>query len=189
MNINNQCQHYTSYTDKHTYWQNVGRHFAENNPLNNYKQKQALFVGSRTFLENGATSGLACSYPPSMGNLHGHLCMMKIYNKNVYDNTQAVVYAHEMAHQFNAIDHYCSITYDSNGNEICKNGAYCINPAHTKTNQPRRCDYCIMDNMYNEGTSSVAYYKSNLSQWASYDKVFCEYCKADMLNAINGYYP
>lgn len=189
MNINNQCQHYTSYTDKHTYWQNVGRHFAENNPLSNYKQKQALFVGSYTFLENGSISGLACSYPPSMGNLHGHLCMMKIYNKNVYDNTQAVVYAHEMAHQFNAIDHYCSFAYDNNGVKYCVNGAYCSQEEHTDTHQPRRPDDCIMDNILDEDKPTRRYQRHTFADWYNNNvPIFCDACIGEIKSWIDQHY-
>ncbi len=185
-NINVKCTHFNEEKQKHTYWKNVGQHFASDNPLSDYTKKQALFVGNMTFLDDGSISGLSCSYTPNNGELHGHICIMKTYDASIYVSRQEMVFAHEMAHQFNAVDHYCSFE-TKNGKIVCKNGAYCSNIDHAAPGTPRRPESCIMDNIGGEGTSQY-YHKTALNQWESYDAVFCDACKADMRNAIQQYY-
>lgn len=180
------CKHYANYTDQHTYWNKLADYFADNNPLSSYFQKQVLFVGSQTFKDNGSKNGVSCSYPPTIGSRHGHVCIMKIYGTSLYDSRQGMVYAHEMSHQFGAPDHYCS--YITKNNKLyCLNGNYCINRDHGPAGKVPRSESCIMDNMGNE-SSTAYYYKTSLSAWSNLESVFCTQCKNDMKSYIAQYY-
>ena len=183
-NINSPCPH----TENHTYWENVAAHFADSETFSSY-QKGVLFVGNKTFYLDGNESGLSCSYGPTFGNRQGHMLIMKLYDPSEYVSKQGMVYAHELAHQYNAPDHYCSLYKDANGKEKCRNAAYCSHPEHTSDSGNKQCrsEYCIMDNIGGEGGTQY-YHNSSLNAWSSYSDVFCSYCKADIEAAINQLY-
>lgn len=191
-NFNTRCSHTSNYTasGNHTYWDNVIRQFAKMARLpTTYDQKRVLFVGNQTYLANGKISGLSASLPPRFDDIQGYMAIMKIYNDTDYDSRQGMVYAHELAHQYNAPDHYCSLYKDANGKEKCRNAAYCSHPEHTSDSGNKQCrsEYCIMDNIGGEGGTQY-YYKGSIDEWSSYSDVFCSYCKADIEAAINQLY-
>lgn len=192
-NFNTRCSHTTSYTaaGNHTYWHNVIERFTTMGRLpSTYDKKRVLFVGNQTYLENGNASGLSASFPPTHGaDVQGYMAIMKIYSDTYYDSRQGMVYAHELAHQYNAPDHYCSLYKDANGKEKCRNAAYCSHPEHTSDSGNKQCrsEYCIMDNIGGEGGTQY-YYKGSIDKWSSYSDVFCSYCKADIEAAINQLY-
>lgn len=190
-NFNTRCSHTSSYTasGNHTYWHNVIYQFAEMGILpTTYDQKRVLFVGNQTYLADGEESGLSTSLPPSFGNAQGHMAIMKIYSDTYYDSRQGMIYAHELAHQYNAPDHYCSL-YKVGNETKCRNAAYCSHPEHTSDSGNKQCrsEYCIMDNIGGEGGTQY-YYKGSIDEWSSYSDVFCSYCKADIEAAINQLY-
>ena len=184
-NINSPCPH----TENHTYWENVAAHFADSETFSSYSQKGVLFVGNKTFYLDGNESGLSCSYGPTFGNRQGHMLIMKLYDPSEYVSKQGMIYAHELAHQYNAPDHYCSLYKDANGKEKCRNAAYCSHPEHTSDSGNKQCrsEYCIMDNIGGEGGTQY-YHNGSLNAWSSYYDVFCSYCKADIEAAINQLY-
>lgn len=192
-NFNTRCSHTTSYTaaGNHTYWHNVIERFTTMGRLpSTYDKKRVLFVGNQTYLENGNASGLSASFPPTHGaDVQGYMAIMKIYSDTYYDSRQGMIYAHELAHQYNAPDHYCSIYYDEEDNEMCRNAAYCSHPEHTSDSGNKQCrsEYCIMDNIGGEGGTQY-YYKGSIDKWSSYSDVSCSYCKADIEAAINQLY-
>ncbi len=192
-NFNTRCSHVSSYTaaGNHTYWHNVIERFTTMGRLpSTYDKKRVLFVGNQTYLENGNASGLSASFPPTHGaDVQGYMAIMKIYSDTYYDSRQGMIYAHELAHQYNAPDHYCSIYYDEEDNEMCRNAAYCSHPEHTSDSGNKQCrsEYCIMDNIGGEGGTQY-YYKGSIDKWSSYSDVFCSYCKADIEAAINQLY-
>ena len=184
-NINSPCPH----TENHTYWENVAAHFADSETFSSYSQKGVLFVGNKTFYLDGNESGLSCSYGPTFGNRQGHMLIMKLYDPSEYVSKQGMVYAHELAHQYTAPDHYCAFDQnDTSTNRRCLNGDYCSHPEHTDSALPRRSEYCIMDNMKNEGTKIADYYKKSLSAWSNNYSVFCSYCQSDIRAGIIEYY-
>lgn len=192
-NFNTRCSHVSSYTaaGNHTYWHNVIERFTTMGRLpSTYDKKRVLFVGNQTYLENGNASGLSASYPPTHGaDVQGYMAIMKIYSDTYYDSRQGMIYAHELAHQYNAPDHYCSLYKDANGKEKCRNAAYCSHPEHTSDSGNKQCrsEYCIMDNIGGEGGTQY-YHNGSLNAWSSYYDVFCSYCKADIEAAINQLY-
>lgn len=188
-NFNTRCSHTSSYTasENHTYWDNVIRQFAKMARLpTTYDQKRVLFVGNQTYLANGKISGLSASLPPSFDDIQGYMAIMKIYGDGEYDSKQGMVYAHELAHQYGAPDHYCSL-YKEGNEDKCHNAAFCSNPSHESPGKQYRSEFCIMDNMFGEG-GTQGYYKQSLAAWSSYSDVFCSYCKADMIEDINARY-
>ena len=191
-NFNTRCSHTTSYTaaGNHTYWHNVIERFTTMGRLpSTYDKKRVLFVGNQTYLENGNASGLSASYPPTHGaDVQGYMAIMKIYSDTYYDSRQGMIYAHELAHQYNAPDHYCSL-YKVGNETKCRNAAYCSHPEHTSDSGNKQCrsEYCIMDNIGGEGGTQY-YYKGSIDKWSSYSDVFCSYCKADIEAAINQLY-
>ena len=191
-NFNTRCSHTTSYTSagNHTYWHNVIERFTTMGRLpSTYDKKRVLFVGNQTYLENGNASGLSASFPPTHGaDVQGYMAIMKIYSDTYYDSRQGMIYAHELAHQYNAPDHYCSL-YKVGNETKCRNAAYCSHPEHTSDSGNKQCrsEYCIMDNIGGEGGTQY-YYKGSIDKWSSYSDVFCSYCKADIEAAINQLY-
>lgn len=191
-NFNTRCSHTTSYTaaGNHTYWHNVIERFTTMGRLpSTYDKKRVLFVGNQTYLENGNASGLSASFPPTHGaDVQGYMAIMKIYSDTYYDSRQGMIYAHELAHQYNAPDHYCSL-YKVGNETKCRNAAYCSHPEHTSDSGNKQCrsEYCIMDNIGGEGGTQY-YYKGSIDKWSSYSDVFCSYCKADIEAAINQLY-
>ncbi len=194
-NFNTRCSHTSSYTasGNHTYWKNVIEQFTEMGRLpTTYDQKRVLFVGNQTYLEDGKESGLSAAYGPNHGaSFQGYMAIMKIYNDIVtYKSRQQLVYAHELAHQYNAPDHYCT-THKNDGSQTCQNSKYCSNLNHRNANKQPRNHYCIMDNMnYWEAKETWIYVKSDLeeSTWQSMPNVFCTHCLDDMKNTISNLY-
>lgn len=189
-NFNTRCSHVSSYTaaGNHTYWHNVIERFTTMGRLpSTYDKKRVLFVGNQTYLENGNASGLSASYPPTHGaDVQGYMAIMKIYSDTYYDSRQGMIYAHELAHQYGARDHYCTVA--ENVADGCANGEYCENLIHSVNPKQARPRDCIMDNMYDEGTKAPKYKRYSLSSWASYSDVFCSYCKAEIEATISELY-